>query len=62
MEAHSGHYHPTKENFDELLRILTEKGVDLREAKVRVLRYEEQKIGFSSTSYIPTFCEGLLER
>ncbi|GAQ86241.1 calmodulin-binding protein-like protein [Klebsormidium nitens] len=35
MEAHSGHYHPTKENFDELLRILTETGVDLSQAKIQ---------------------------
>lgn len=45
MEAHSGHYHPTKENFDELLRILTETGVDLSHAKVRVLRCVWRRFG-----------------
>ncbi|BFI33990.1 hypothetical protein AXG93_523s1200 [Marchantia polymorpha subsp. ruderalis] len=35
MEAHSGHYHPTPDNFKELITILTDSGADLTMAKVQ---------------------------
>lgn len=34
MEAHSGHYRPTEENFAALIEILTKMGADLTMAKV----------------------------
>eukprot|EP00249_Psilotum_nudum_P021619 c28176_g1_i2 orf=563-1870(-) len=37
MEAHSGHYHPTEENFKELVNILTKLGADLKMAKVQTV-------------------------
>lgn len=35
MEAHSGHYHPTEENFNGLVRVLEDLGTDLSMAKVQ---------------------------
>ncbi|KAJ7551954.1 hypothetical protein O6H91_06G036000 [Diphasiastrum complanatum] len=35
MEAHSGHYHPTEENFNMLVNILIKNGADLTMAKVQ---------------------------
>lgn len=35
MEAHSGHYRPSPENFEALVRILIESGADLSFAKVQ---------------------------
>lgn len=35
MEAHSGHYRPSPENFETLVKILVESGADLTMAKVK---------------------------
>lgn len=37
MEAHSGHYRPSPENFELLIRMLIERGADLSLAKVQTL-------------------------
>ncbi|KAG0620830.1 hypothetical protein M758_4G247800 [Ceratodon purpureus] len=37
MEAHSGHYRPSPENFEALVRILIESGADLTFAKVQLV-------------------------
>lgn len=37
MEAHSGHYRPSPENFQSLIRLLIEKGADLSLSKVQLV-------------------------
>lgn len=47
MEAHSGHYRPSSENFEALVRILIESGADLSLAKVQLVsdHVKEKKEG-----------------
>lgn len=48
MEAHSGHYRPTPENFDQLVSILTSSGADLTLARVSSC--------FSAAMHVVTKC------
>ncbi|CAM6088848.1 unnamed protein product [Calypogeia fissa] len=49
MEAHSGHYHPTQENFDELIRILRSSGADLTLARVQAFSDDMLSVKSNST-------------
>jgi hypothetical protein len=42
MEAHSGHYQPSPENFETLVKILVESGADLTMAKVKFYLLQKQ--------------------
>jgi hypothetical protein len=42
MEAHSGHYRPSPENFETLVKILVESGADLTMAKVKFYLLQNQ--------------------
>lgn len=64
MEAHSGHYHPTEENFSDLVRVLKELGTDLRFAEVQavsddMLLLENENLQKVPSGIVPEFYEGV---
>ncbi|KAL3689964.1 hypothetical protein R1sor_016273 [Riccia sorocarpa] len=70
MEAHSGHYRPTPENFTHLISILTSSGADLTMARVQYVSDDMLSSQSSSSSlkhldvasHPPTIEEGILEK
>ncbi|KAL2632067.1 hypothetical protein R1flu_016753 [Riccia fluitans] len=70
MEAHSGHYLPTPENFTHLIAILSSSGVDLTMARVQYVSDDmlssqtsssSSKAPSESASHPSTIEEGILE-